>query len=146
MFWAGYNGYITDVLIKDHTYLTSFMTLIYLYATANLYYMGHRIYSAGRFTKNLPEYFKTTLQKYSNRAWFLSELQMALAIIGTSIGIIILLGVKEGINVTDTTSLQPFLTSLWTNLGVAFYPNAVGLIYAAVLKVQAYFMTEDYTQ
>ena len=134
LFWTGYEGYILDIWVKDVTYLTTVIFLILNYGVA---LMG--IVSWNLYTGKNPE----LVEKYIDRVWFLSEVEMALAIVGTGIGIILLLGINSDINVSDPTALQALLMHLWATLGVAFYPNAVGLIGSLFLKTLAYFISED---
>lgn len=136
-FWVGYEGYILDIWVKDVTYLTSVITLIMIYGVALMGIVSWKIY-----TDKDPK----TVTKYIDRVWFLSEIEMALAIVGTGIGIILLLGINSDINVSDPTALQSLLTHLWATLGVAFYPNAIGLISSLLLKTLAYFISEDLTE
>jgi hypothetical protein len=85
----------------------------------------------------------SSIKHLVDRVWFLSEIQMGLAIVGTSLGIILLLGVNSNINVTDPKALQELLTHLWSTLAVAFYPNALGLISSVIMKLMVYFITEE---
>lgn len=134
IFWGYHEGYIMDVWQKDVTYLTSVMSAILLYSVGVMGVVAWRITHHRKMG---------TVGKLVNRVWFLSEMQMRLAIIGTCIGIIMLLNVSTDINVSDQQALQTLLTHLWSNLGVAFYPNAVGMISGAVMMFLAHFITED---
>ena len=146
LFWTYHNGFITDIWTKDVTYLTSLISIIFVYGLINLGVVAWqltRMHIPDRMTKAYRISHFTTVTKLLKRVWFLSEIEMGLAIVGTGIGIILLLGVNSDINVADTTALQSLLTHLWGTLGIAFYPNAVGLISSLILKLMAYFIAED---
>jgi len=133
-FWIGFEGYIMDIWMKDVTYLTSVISVILAYGVATMGVVSWQI-SRNNVTTNT--------RKMVDRVWFLSEIEMGLAIVGTGIGIILLLDVNSSINVSDPIALQTLLTHLWSTLGVAFYPNALGLIASLTLKLLAFFITED---
>jgi len=133
-FWVGHEGYILDIWAKDVTYLTSVMSAMLVYSMAVLGIAAWKI-----STKQL----NPNISKIINRVWFLSEIEMGLAILGTSIGIILLLDVSSVPTANDPVALQSMLTHLWSTLGTAFYPNALGLFASLILKCTAYFITED---
>lgn len=137
VFWVGYEGYIIDIWNKDVTYITSLIAMILIYGIVMMGMVAYEM-SLHSFQPNMMK-----IRKLTNRVLFLSEFEMGLAIVGTGIGIILLLGVNSDINVADQSALQTLLTHLWSTLGVAFYPNAVGLISSLILKSLAHFITED---
>jgi hypothetical protein len=139
VFWLGYTGYITDIWNKDATYITSGISVLFLYGLAML---GQVAYSVKSENVDV----KTNASKLLNRVWFLSEIEMGLAIVGTGIGIILLLGVNSNVNVEDKSALQTLLTHLWSTMGVAFYPNALGLGSSIILKILSFLLEEEHDE
>lgn len=139
VFWLGYTGYITDIWNKDATYITSGISVLFLYGLATL---GQVAYSVKSENVDV----KTNATKLLNRVWFLSEIEMGLAIVGTGIGIILLLGVNSNVNVEDKAALQTLLTHLWSTMGVAFYPNALGLGSSIILKILSFLLEEEHDE
>lgn len=134
VFWAGYQGFITDIWLKDVTYATSFISAVFIYGTTIMGYVAWYISN----TQNWEP-----VRHLIRRVWFLSEIEMGVAIIGTSLGLILLFNVNSGINVSDPAALQALVTHLWSTLGVAFYPNALGLITSVLLKLMVFFISEE---
>lgn len=137
VFWLGYTGYVTDIWNKDATYITSGISLLFLYGLSCLGLVAGSINSNDSETRA-----KST--KLLNRVWFISEIEMGLAIVGTGIGIILLLGVNSNVNVDDKAALQTLLTHLWSTMGVAFYPNALGLGSSIILKMLSFLIEEEH--
>jgi hypothetical protein len=132
LFWMVHNGILMEIWEKDHTFLTSIIGLLLVYTTACTGYLAFNI-------KNISEEVR---QKLISRCFFLSQTAMGLAIIGASIAIILLLGV--GFSESDLANLSQAILAKWSQLAPAFYPNAVGLAVALFIKVQTYFIAEDY--
>ena len=136
VFWAAHQGFVYDIWMKDVTYATSFIALIFVYSTAVLGYVSWYISN----TKNWDP-----IRHLVDRVWFLSDIEMGIAIIGTGLGLILLFNVNSNINVSDPAALQQLVTHLWSTLGVAFYPNALGLITSILLRLMVFFITEERT-
>ncbi len=134
IFWSGYQGFITDIWMKDVTYATSFISLIFLYGMAIMGYVAWYISNTNQWDP---------VRHLMRRVWFLAEIEMGVAIIGTSLGLILLFNVNSGINISDPAALQQLVTHLWSTLGVAFYPNALGLITSVLLKLIVFFISEE---
>jgi hypothetical protein len=133
-FWVGHEGYISEIWMKDATYLTTLMSGVLIYCMALL---GNVSWHISRKTIN------TNTSKLIGRVWFLSEIEMGMAILGTSIGLILLFDISAAPIAGDPMALQAMLTGLWSTLGTAFYPNALGLFASLMLKVAVYFIAED---
>jgi len=76
--------------------------------------------------------------KTSNEvAWFISESMLALGMIGTVAGFILMLGSSfEGLNVEDTESLKATLTAMALGMSTALYTTLTGLVCSQLLKIQ----------
>jgi len=69
--------------------------------------------------------------------WFLSETCMAIGMIGTVAGFLLMLGTAfSGIDVGDTASLQSALTSMAVGMSTALYTTLVGLVCGLYIKSQ----------
>lgn len=132
IFWAGYNGILIELWEKDHTFLTSIIGLLFIYTTT---YTGYLAFNIEKLSYNVR-------QKLIGRCFFLSEVAMGLAILGASMAIILLL--RVGLTASDVANFSQVLLDKWSSLGPAFYPNFVGLTVALYIKVQTYFIAEDY--
>lgn len=132
LFWAAYNGLLLELWQNDHTGLTSIIGVVALYTT---YWTGYLAY-------NIKYIGKAKRQLLISRCFFLSEVSMGLAILGASMAIILLL--RVGLSTTDAANFSQVLIEKWSSLGPAFYPNFVGLAVALFIKVQTYFIAEDY--
>lgn len=132
IFWAGYSGILSEVWLKDHTYLTSIIAFLFVYTTT---YTGYLAYKIAKLEKIIR-------QKIVSRCFFLSEVAMGLAVLGASMAIILLLDVS--LTTGDVANLSQVLISKWGELGPAFYPNFVGLAVSLFIKFQTYFIAEDY--
>jgi hypothetical protein len=132
IFWSYHSGLLMELWTQDHTHLTTIIGVLFLYATACTGYLAYNIRSLTTAQKH----------KYIGRCFFLSEVSMGLAILGASLAIILLL--RIGLSTGDVTNFSKVLIEKWTSLGPAFYPNFVGLAVALYIKVQTYFIAEDY--
>lgn len=69
--------------------------------------------------------------------WFISESMLALGMIGTVAGFILMLGSSfEGLDVDDTASLKQTLTDMAMGMSTALYTTLTGLIFSQFTKVQ----------
>ena len=79
----------------------------------------------------------TDITWHTNIGWFMSESMLALGMIGTVIGFILMLGNSfESLNVSDTTSVKEALTDMALGMSTALYTTLVGLCGSQALKVQ----------
>lgn len=69
--------------------------------------------------------------------WFISESMLALGMIGTVAGFILMLGSSfEGLDVDDTASLKQTLTDMAMGMSTALYTTLTGLIFSQFTKIQ----------
>ena len=122
MFIAYNFGFVDALLAKDKTYLSFVIITIFVF---NSFYVGWLTWQQ-----------KTTGSgiKFS---WFVTELLLAIGMIGTVIGFILMLGNSfETLNVTDTGSVKTALQDMALGMSTALYTTLVGLICSQTLKVQ----------
>jgi hypothetical protein len=137
LFWAHYMGFITKIWITDITMLSSVIALGFLFANAKLGWISYHL------DTNYNAEQKEKLVKETNTVWFLSEIVMAIGMLGTVIGLIHMLAANVVNDASNTSALQGTLSSMWSSMGLALYVNAVGLIASIILKLQVHFIAGD---
>lgn len=70
--------------------------------------------------------------------WFSSELCMGLGMVGTIVGLIMMLSGFEGLDATNVKSVQQLLTELGGSLGTALYTTLTGLACGINMKIQTF--------
>lgn len=69
--------------------------------------------------------------------WFIAEVLLAIGMIGTVTGFLLMLGTAfANIDVTDTTTLQNALANMAIGMSTALYTTLIGLICSTIMKVQ----------
>jgi len=125
MFTAFSFGFIDELLAKDITRL-SFVILGVFFITSA--YVGWLTY-----TRSKGKVVKVGV----NIGWFVTELLLALGMIGTVIGFILMLGGSfESLNISDTGSVKTALTDMAIGMSTALYTTLVGMVCSQILKVQ----------
>lgn len=118
-------GFVEILFAKDLTRI-SFGILALFFCTS--VYVGMLTYKASKYKD---------VDVGLNFGWFVSELLLALGMIGTVIGFILMLGSSfESLNVSDTASVKTALTDMALGMSTALYTTLVGLICSQTLKVQ----------
>tara|TARA_Y100000590_G_C15475294_1_gene921825 strand:+ start:56 stop:508 length:453 start_codon:yes stop_codon:yes gene_type:complete len=83
---------------------------------------------------------KTYDMEYSNDinvGWFIAESCLALGMIGTVTGFLIMLGEAfKNIDVSNTVTLQNALSTMAVGMSTALYTTLIGLISSLLIKVQ----------
>lgn len=132
IFWAYFFGLVHTVWTADETYITSLIALIFVACNVKL---GTIAYQIGD-----PDYWDTeTFKKRLETLWFMSEQLMALGMMGTVIGLIMMLSTTS-VGSIDAGSMQSVLSGMWKSMGLALYTNAVGLACSILLKLQVYYV------
>ena len=77
------------------------------------------------------------IQNLSKVGWYLAETALALGMLGTLAGFLLMLGTAfTNIDVNDTVTLQTALTNMALGMSTALYTTLVGLIVSLFLKSQ----------
>ena len=80
------------------------------------------------------------LQDYEQKSdvgWFISESCLALGMVGTVTGFLIMLGTAfENVDVTNAATLQQALADMATGMSTALWTTLVGLVCSLIIKVQ----------
>ena len=80
------------------------------------------------------------LQDYEQKSdvgWFISESCLALGMVGTVTGFLIMLGTAfENVDVTNSATLQQALADMATGMSTALWTTLVGLVSSLIIKVQ----------
>ncbi len=97
-------------------------------------YLGTSLY-LGRLAFNLKN--GKSIESGLGIGWFISESMLALGMIGTVAGFIIMLGSSfEGLDVENVESLKQTLTDMAIGMSTALYTTLTGLIFSQFTKVQ----------
>ena len=80
------------------------------------------------------------LQDYEQKSdvgWFISESCLALGMVGTVTGFLIMLGTAfANVDVTNAVTLQQALSDMATGMSTALWTTLVGLVCSLIIKVQ----------
>ena len=80
------------------------------------------------------------LQDYNQRSevgWFISESCLALGMVGTVTGFLIMLGTAfANVDVSNAATLQQALSDMATGMSTALWTTLVGLVCSLIIKVQ----------
>ena len=80
------------------------------------------------------------LQDYDQKSdvgWFVLESCLALGMVGTVTGFLIMLGTAfENVDVTNSVTLQQALSDMATGMSTALWTTLVGLVCSLIIKVQ----------
>lgn len=122
MFVAYNFGFVDALLTKDKTYLSFVIITIFIFSSFYAGWLTWQQQTTGSGIKFL---------------WFVTELLLAIGMIGTVIGFILMLGNSfETLNITDTGSVKTALQDMALGMSTALYTTLVGLICSQTLKVQ----------
>jgi len=119
-----YFGAIEAIWLSDQTKL-SFVILILWGVTSLLIGSWHVFFN------------KLSIARLIKIGWFLSEVCLAIGMVGTVAGFLLMLGgAFADIDIKDTTTLQNALTTMALGMSTALYTTLVGLISSIFLKSQ----------
>lgn len=126
---AGYLGIFEKILLADHTYLT--FVIITIHIVANIY-IGYLFNQKAKNKK--PD---------TSIAWFISEATLTLGMIGTVIGLILMIGSSFTLIAADPQALKNIIGSIASGIGTALWTTLFGLIASACLKVQLVVLEKE---
>jgi hypothetical protein len=136
VFWAAYFGMVQKIWEVDETMITSIIVIVFVACNIILGVVARQVDRPFVVSRSvLQEKIKSRLQT----VWFASEQIMALGMLGTVIGLVLML-TSNSVGGMSQGSMQSALGDMWTHMGLALYTNAVGLVCSIVLKVQVYLV------
>ena len=115
-----------EIYQKDSSYLCFVIMLIFMIVSA---YNG-KLASTINSDKNVIKKLEVS--------WFVSELCLALGMIGTVVGFIQMLAGFSSLNISNTSSIQTMIVSMSYGMSTALYTTLVGLIFGNIIKLQAF--------
>ena len=125
LFTAYSFGVIDELLAKDVTRLSFAIMITWFFSSMYIGWLTHKSSNGHNITGG------------TNVGWFITELLLAMGMIGTVIGFILMLGGSfESLNVNDTGSVKNALTDMALGMSTALYTTLVGMVCSQVLKVQ----------
>ena len=114
-----------DLYAADVTRLSFLIISIF---TCTSIWIGTKTYKVG---------IQQDYNQKSDVGWFISESCLALGMVGTVTGFLIMLGTAfENVDVTNAATLQQALSDMATGMSTALWTTLVGLVCSLIIKVQ----------
>ena len=114
-----------DLYAADVTRLSFLIISIFMCTSV---WIGTKTYKVG---------IQQDYDQKSDVGWFISESCLALGMVGTVTGFLIMLGTAfENVDVTNAATLQQALADMATGMSTALWTTLVGLVSSLIIKVQ----------
>jgi len=114
-----------DLYAADVTRLSFLIISIFICTSV---WIGTKTYKVG---------IQQDYDQKSDVGWFVSESCLALGMVGTVTGFLIMLGTAfENVDVTNAATLQQALSDMATGMSTALWTTLVGLVCSLIIKVQ----------
>ena len=114
-----------DLYAADVTRLSFLIISIFICTSV---WIGTKTYKVG---------IRQDYSQQSDGGWFISESCLALGMVGTVTGFLIMLGTAfANVDVTNATTLQQALSDMATGMSTALWTTLVGLVCSLIIKVQ----------
>ena len=114
-----------DLYAADVTRLSFFIISIFICTSI---WIGTKTYKVG---------IQQDYNQQSDVGWFISETCLALGMVGTVTGFLIMLGTAfTNVDVTNAATLQQALADMATGMSTALWTTLVGLVSSLIIKVQ----------
>ncbi len=114
-----------DLYSADVTRLSFLIISIFICTSV---WIGTKTYKVG---------IQQDYEQKSDVGWFISESCLALGMVGTVTGFLIMLGTAfENVDVTNAATLQQALSDMATGMSTALWTTLVGLVSSLIIKVQ----------
>ena len=114
-----------DLYAADVTRLSYLIISIFLCTSI---WIGTKTYKVG---------IQQDYNQKSDVGWFISESCLALGMVGTVTGFLIMLGTAfANVDVTNSATLQQALSDMATGMSTALWTTLVGLVCSLIIKVQ----------
>lgn len=158
-------GFISALLQADISYISSIISIIFIYNTfscgyylyklrdaivyiefensahkynifLDTYHEYKRLMSINSDPKSVQEDFKIKLYEYIDNGFFVADILLKLGIVGTVIGFIIMLSSLSMIDEINLSKMNNLLLSMSAGMKVALYTTLTGLIGSVLLSIQ----------
>ena len=114
-----------DLYVADVTRLSFFILSIFICTSV---WIGSKTYKVG---------IQQDYDQRSDVGWFISESCLALGMVGTVTGFLIMLGTAfANVDVSNAATLQQALSDMATGMSTALWTTLVGLVSSLIIKVQ----------
>jgi len=114
-----------DLYVADVTRLSFLIISIFMCTSV---WIGTKTYKVG---------IQQDYDQKSDVGWFISESCLALGMVGTVTGFLIMLGTAfENVDVTNAATLQQALSDMAIGMSTALWTTLVGLVSSLIIKVQ----------
>jgi len=119
-------GLLQQIWEQDASFLSSVIFAFFLFMST---YLGIATWRASKGVSN---------SNMEELGWFSSELCLGMGMLGTVIGLIMMLSGFNTLDATNVTSIQQLLTELGGSMGTALYTTVTGLACGINIKVQTF--------
>ena len=114
-----------ELYVADVTRLSFFILSIFIFTSV---WIGTKTYKVG---------VHEDYDQKSDVGWFISESCLALGMVGTVTGFLIMLKTAfENVDVSNSVTLQMALSDMATGMSTALWTTLVGLVCSLIIKVQ----------
>ena len=114
-----------DLYVADVTRLSFLIISIFICTSV---WIGTKTYKIG---------IHQDYNQKSDVGWFIAESCLAIGMVGTVTGFLIMLGTAfENVDVTNAATLQQALADMATGMSTALWTTLVGLVSSLIIKVQ----------
>lgn len=119
-------GLVSKVWDQDQSFISATILVFFFFMST---YVGMATWKACKIlnTKNEAEV-----------GWFSSELCLGLGMLGTVIGLVMMLSGFNSLDPSNSSSVQELLRKLGSSMGTALYTTMTGLACGMVLKIQTF--------
>lgn len=129
LFWGVYSKAVQSIMAVDVTHLTSVNLVLFVIVSLIL----------GRNTYILNLDNTEDVRKALNLGHFMSSFCMSIGLLGTVIGLIIMVQTQvAGVNTSDPASMLTLVGTVMSALGTALYTTAVGIGTAMLIQIQCF--------
>ena len=119
-------GLLNQIWMNDASFISSVIFILFFCTSS---YLG---LSTWRITKG------ESSSTYEELGWFSSELCMGLGMLGTVIGLIMMLSGFDSLDANNFDSVQQLLTDIGGSMGTALYTTVTGLACGINIKIQTF--------
>lgn len=130
-----------EIYDKDSSYLSWIILLIFYYMSC---FCGIKTWKFSQLEKDDSEKEEVikTISVQQESGWFASEICLALGMVGTVFGFIMMLETFLGVDTSNQQSMQNMIVKMGQGMATALYTTLVGLICSVLLKIQYFSLSQ----
>jgi biopolymer transport protein ExbB/TolQ len=140
-------GTVSTLWQKDASYL-GVITIVFFYVVSGLcaratWKASETPWLASEAMRSKQKKRLDDLKREEDFGWFASEVCLGLGMLGTIIGFIMMLAGFEGLDVSNSKTIQVLLGDLGRSMATALYTTLVGLSCGMLLKAQYFNLRQE---